>query len=131
MTKTDSHIWKGLWWVYFAVVALSTISSWFRTHSILDALLDVFSGFALVGLWGYLRGLAIGWRNFWIAFFVFFTVDAAYSVGLVAWVAFQSHAAMYYWMLAAAILLCIPQCLALWRYGFRSNSMWRAARVAA
>ena len=131
MTQTDSRIWKSLWWAYFVVVVITTVSSWFGIHSLLDALLAFFNAYALVGLWGYLRRVSIGWRKFWIVYFILFAAQAVYGVGLVAWLAWQSHAAMYYYMFVAAILLCIPQCLALWRYGFRSSSIWQAARVAA
>ncbi|WP_158886656.1 hypothetical protein [Rhodanobacter sp. L36] len=130
MTKSDSRIWKGLWWAYFALLALAGVSSCFGIHSLLDALLAVFNAYGLVGLWGYLRHLAIGWRRFWIVYFVLFVADAVYGVGLIAWLAWHSHAAMYYYMFAGAILLFAPQCLALWRYGFRSSSIWQAARVA-
>lgn len=131
MTQLDSRIWKGLWWAYFALLALTTVSSCFGIHSSLDALLDVFNAYGLVGLWGYLRGLAVGWRKFWVVYFILFVADTVYSVGLIAWFAWQSHAAMYYYMSVAAALLCIPQGLALWYYGFRSSSIWQAAQVAA
>jgi hypothetical protein len=131
MTHTDSRILKKLWWCYFALVALTTISSWFRIQSALDAMLAVFNGYALVGLWGYLRSSAIGWRKFWAVYFVLFMLSAAYSIGMVAWAAALSHTFMLYCILAVAILLCAPQCFALWRYAFRNTSIWQAARVAA
>jgi len=54
MTQINSRIWKILWWSYFALVAITTISSWFDIHSVSDALLAVFNAYALVGLWGLL-----------------------------------------------------------------------------
>jgi hypothetical protein len=131
MTQIDSRIRKSLWWAYFVVVALTTISSWFDISSLLDALLAVFNAYALVGLWGYLRRISIGWRKLGVVYSALFAAQAVYGIGLVSWLAWQSHAAMYYYMVVAAILLSIPQCLVLWRYGFRSASIWQAARVAA
>ena len=131
MTANDSRIWTSLWWAYFLLILLTTISSWFRIHTVLDAALAVFNGYGLVGLWGYLRRKAIGWRKFWVTYFVLFLIAAIYSLGLVTWAALLSHTAMLYYVAVAAILLCIPQCLALWCYGFRSSSIWQAARVAA
>lgn len=130
MTANDSRIWTGLWWAYFVLVSLTTISSWFQIHSVLDGILAVFNGYGLVGLWGYLRRTAIGWRRFWVLYLVLFSVAAVYSVGLVAWAAVVSRTAMLYYMIVATTLLCIPQWLALWRYGFRSTPIWQAARVA-
>jgi hypothetical protein len=131
MTASDSRTWASLWWSYFALIVLTTVASWFRIHTVLDAVLAIFNGYGLVGLWGYLRRMAIGWRKFWIVYFVLFLVAAVSSVGPVAWAALLSHSAMLYYMVVASILLCAPQCLALWRYGFRSASIWQAARVAA
>ncbi len=130
MTHTISRPWKILWWSYFALVAITTVSSWFGIRSVSGALLAVFNGYALVGLWGYLRHVSIGWRKFWIVYFLLFAAYAIYSIGLFAAVAWQSHAAMYYYMAVGAVFLVTPQCLALWRYGFRSSSLWQAAQVA-
>jgi hypothetical protein len=127
MTQTNSRIWNILWWSYFALLAIATISSWFRVHSLSDALLAVFGGFGLVGLWGYLRRVNIGWPKFWIAYFILFTTYALYSIGLIAWLAWQAHAVTYYYVAIGAALLVTPQGLALWRYGFRSGSLWRVA----
>jgi hypothetical protein len=131
MAQTNSRIWKILWWSYFALVAITTISSWFDIHSVSDALLAVFNAYALVGLWGYLRRVSIGWRKFWIVYSALFTAYAVYGVGLVASLAWQSHAAMYYYMVVGAVPLVAPQCLALWRYGLCNASIWQPTQVAA
>lgn len=131
MTQTHSRIRQILWWCYFTLMAIATVSSWTRVRSLPDALWAVFGGYALVGLWGYLRRVTIGWRKFWMAYFILFTGYVLYSIGLLAWVAWQAHATTYLYVAMGAVLLVTPQCLALWRYGFRGSSIWQAAPVAA
>lgn len=131
MTQLNSRILNILWWCYFVLMALAMVSSWLRIHSVLDAVLAVFGGYGLVGLWGYLRRVAVGWRKFWIVYFIIFVAAALCGVGLIAWVAGVTHSATSYFVLIAAILLCAPHCFALWHYAFRSDPMWQAARVPA
>jgi hypothetical protein len=131
MTHTNSHTWQNLWWAYFVLLALVFVRSLFGIHSPLDVFSAIFDGFGLVGLWGYLRGTAIGWRMFWAIYFALLVVQVICGVGGIALFAVQSGTVMSYAMLAALILLVIPQCLALWRYAFRSRAIWQAARVAA
>ena len=131
MTSNNSTIWKKLWWAYFALSALAWSTSLFRIGSVYDAVMAVFAGYGIVGMWGYLRGLGIGWRKFWIAYLVLFVGYLLYVIGRLAWLAVQYPTGMVFYMLIATMLLCTPQCLALWRYSFRSDALWQAARVAA
>ena len=131
MTRNDSRSGKSLWWVYFGLLALAWFASLFDIHSLFDALLALFYGYGLVGLWGYLRDVAIGWRIFWATYLILFSAAVLYSIGLIAWFALQTSSGMLYAILVAGILLCIPQCVALWRYSFRSALLWQTAPVAA
>lgn len=131
MAQSESRIWKIFWWSYFAVLAITTVSSWFGIRSVSEVLLAVVDGYALVGLWGYLRQVSIGWRKFWVVYFALFTAYAVYGIGQFAWLAWQSHAAMYYAMTVGAVLLIAPQYWALWRYAFRSTAIWQTTQAAA
>ena len=131
MTQITSRTWQNLWWAYFVLLALVFVRSLFDIHSPLDAFSAIFDGFGLVGLWGYLRRITIGWRMFWVIYLVLLAVQVACGVAGIALYAAKSGTVTSYAMLAALILVVIPQCLALWRYAFRSRAIWQAARVAA
>jgi len=131
MTQTNSHIWKNLWWAYFILLALVLVRSLFSIHSSLDAVSAVFNGLGLIGLWGYLRGVAIGWRMLWSIYLALFVISMIFGIAGTALFAAKSGSVVSYSMFVALILLAIPQCLALWRYAFRSRAIWQAAQVAA
>jgi putative Ca2+/H+ antiporter (TMEM165/GDT1 family) len=90
----------------------------------------IFDGFGLVGLWGYLRGIAIGWRVFWGIYLALLVVQIACGIAGTALFAAKSGTVMAYLFAIALFLLAAPQCWALWRYAFRSSAIWQAAKVA-
>ena len=130
MTHNNSRTWQSLWWAYFFLLALIFVRSLFNIHSPLDMLAAILDGFGLVGLWGYLRGIAIGWRVFWGIYLALFLIELACGVAGTALFAAKSGAVMPYLLVIALLLLAAPQCLALWRYAFRSGAIWQAANVA-
>ena len=131
MTHTDSRIWINLWWAYFVLLALVLVRSIFSIHSPLDAASAVFDGLGLAGVWAYLRSVAIGWRTLWVVYLVLFAVEIICGVAGVGLFAAKSGTLTPYVKLTALILLTIPEWLALWRYAFRSVSVWHPHRVAA
>jgi hypothetical protein len=131
MTQTNSRIWKNLWWAYFVLLALVLIRSLFSIQSPLDAAIAAFDGLGLVGLWAYLRSVAIGWRMLWVLYLVLFAVAIFCGVAGIALFAAKSGTIMSYVTLTALSFVTIPQWFALWRYVYRSPAIWQTARVAA
>jgi hypothetical protein len=131
MTQTKSRTWQNLWWAYFVLLVLVFVRSLFNIHSPPDVIWTIFDGFGLVGLWGYLRCMAIGLRAFWAIYLALLMIQVICAVAGIALFAAKSDTVMSYAMLAALFLLAIPQCFAIWRYAFRSRAIWQAARVAA
>lgn len=121
----NQRVW---WWAYFALSCLALVASiatgW--RWSLRDVLAPMFYAIGLVGLWGYLRGIALGPRAFWRVYFCATLAGAAWSVGHTLLQAGHSDATFLLPLLLAAVALCLPSWLALWRYAFRSGSMWQA-----
>ncbi len=122
---------RVLWWLYFAFIAWSWVRSLIDLHGIPDFVLSIFNGYGVVGLWGYLRGTIIGWRTFWVVYFVFFIAEVGYSVLPAGWLGVQSGSLVVLSMVVGAALVCVPQGVALWRYAFHNQQAWRSARGTA
>jgi hypothetical protein len=91
-------------------------------YSPFDLALSVFFSFGLVGLWGFIRNVAIGWRPFWVGYFVLVMVGVLYSIGdLVLGPAVDTD---FLLVAGVACLITIPQWAALWSYAFRSPGIW-------
>lgn len=127
---SNRSIW---WWAYFAlsvIVLCASIVTGLR-WPLRTALLSAFYGVGLVGLWGYLRAIAIWHRAFWVAYVCVVFAGAAWSIGVTLLQAARSDALLLVSALAVAVVFAVPSWLALWRYAFHSGSMWRRIGAAA
>ncbi len=116
---------RTLWWIYFALIALYWLLAVFSVHTLSDGLQAAFFGFGLVGLWGYLRHVAIGWRALWIAYLALFVL---WVVGNIVLHFVRGPAAGVLPALIAAfgvLLVFGLAAWALWRYSFRCASLWQ------
>lgn len=126
--STKKSTW---WWIYFAFQLFVWIFELFTGgHAPVDLLLSAFFGIGLVGFWGYLRGVSIGPRVLWPIYFCLLVAAAAYGAGSALLRAAHSDAAFIVPLLLVVVVLTYPLWLALWRYAFRSNDIWRASRIA-
>ncbi|MGH9439462.1 MAG: hypothetical protein ACRD22_16630 [Terriglobia bacterium] len=127
---SNKSIW---WWAYFAlsvtVLVASILTGW--RWPLRDVLLSAFYAIGLVGLWGYLRGVPILVRTFWVAYFCVTLAGAAWSIGRTLLQVAHSDALFLGSVLLVAVAFCIPSWLALWRYAFRSGGTWRRVVAAA
>lgn len=84
---------------------------------------NILNAFALVGLWGYLRQVPVGWKEFWAVYFVL-----SLALSLVALVANATYSGalepLTLVMLSLASLLVLPLYFALWQYAFSSPRVW-------
>jgi hypothetical protein len=127
---TDRSVW---WWAYFAlnvvVLVAAVVTGW---HTPLRNLsLSVFYGVGLLGLFGYLRSVAIGHRLFWVTYLFVVVAGAAYSAGSTLLRASHSDALFLISLLLLGVVFSAPTWLALWRYAFRSSSIWQSGAAAA
>ena len=124
----DAESSHGLWWrFYFALLCvLFALSALSGPASPLDVALTVVHAFALVGLFGYLRSVAIGWREFWLVY-----LGLSLSLHATGLAFALSHEAVRETGLAVILtllaLLMLPMFLALWRYAFRCPGLWAAS----
>lgn len=127
---SNKSVW---WWAYFAlsiaVLVGSIVTGW--RWPLRDALQSAFSAIGLLGLWGYLRGVPIWARTFWVGYFDVTLAGAAWVVGRTLLQAAHSDPLFLVSLLLVAVAFCIPSWLALWRYAFRSASMWHHVAAAA
>jgi hypothetical protein len=117
-----------LWWLYFALIVLFWLLSVFSVNSLPDALQTAFWAMGLVGLWGYLRHLAIGRRPLWSGYLVLFAIWIPANIVLRF---VQAPPSGWLAPLIAAlgiVLLFGPMAWALWRYALRCPSIWRRSR---
>lgn len=114
------------WWAYFLVLTVLTVAGLLSgPGSFVEALLGVVTTFALVGLWGYMRQIAIGWKQFWAVYFcISLALNGTALVGFAITSRHPLDASMLMFLATTAVLLA-PLHLALWRYAFRSPRVWR------
>jgi hypothetical protein len=116
------------WWAYFAlavaVYAASIFAQWHRVpggHVVTfgwvkgDELLALVNGIGLLGLLGYLRGIAVGRRWFWVGYACLTYAGAAVGFGLTLLQAAHSDALFLLSLLLAGTAFAIPLWVALWR----------------
>ena len=122
---------RPFWTAYFCLACLAWLFGLvFGDHSPIDLLNSALFGMGLVGLWGYINDLRIGWRLFWVAFFVFSSAAVGYLLlVLLAEPAMRGDSEAWI-ILAVGVALAFPQWLAWWRYAFRSPHLWAASDVA-
>lgn len=114
------------WWAYLALFIVANLVSILMARSPLDALDAVFRGFGLVCLWGYIRGLAVGWRQFWVAYLLLSLLLELVSLVLnirQSWVDAGSVIALH----AVAAAIAFPLYLANYRYAFKCPDIWGIA----
>ena len=129
-TSTQTH--KSGWWTaYFLLLLLSAVGSMiFGPHSPFTMFTFIFNSFGLVGLWGFLHDKAIGWRPFWVSYFMLMLLGAAFILGPGLWHGLRKDLALLFFLSAGA-LLSAPQWFAIWRYTFRSPHIWQSESQAA
>jgi hypothetical protein len=143
-TSTPASRKSLWWWAYFAlavvVYAASIFMQWHRVpdgHVVTfrwvkgDELLALFYGIGLLGLLGYLRGIAVWRRWFWAGYTCLTYAGAAVGFGLTLLQAAHSDALFLISLLLAATAFAIPLWVALWRYAFRSPDVWGGISTAA
>ena len=84
MAETPAtEITRPWWTAYFCLMCLAwALGLVFGNHSPVDILNSVLFGLGLVGLWSYLDARRIGWRPFWIAYFVVSLAGVAYGLAM-------------------------------------------------
>jgi hypothetical protein len=114
----------SVWSAYFWLLAVLFTLSFFRgVTSFVDLVLGIVNAFALAGVWGYIRQVAVGWRLFWVFYFVFSALGSL--VGFIALIASVDCLDFgIFAILGCGALLVAPMYLALWRYAFRSPCVW-------
>ncbi|MEZ5460351.1 hypothetical protein [Dokdonella sp.] len=113
-----------IWWFYFALSLLLAVVSLIQgVSSPIELAFGIVNAFALAGLWGYISQVAVGWRLFWVLYFVASVV--ANIVGLALFAADIGQRDFAFLMIVSfSIVLVAPMYLALWRYAFRSPKVW-------
>jgi hypothetical protein len=126
-TQTETMEEKGGWWfAYFVLMVLAFAGALVTGgHSPFELAKSIFFGFGLIGLWGFIRNVAIGWRRFWVGYFLLVMAGVIYSIGnLVLGPAIDSD---FLVLAAVACVFTAPQWAALWLYAFRSSVIWRTS----
>lgn len=120
---TTQRIKSALWWAYFAVIVLSFLLLLVRLRSAQDAVVVIFEGVGLVGVWGYLRGVAVGRRVFWLAYLWVAVVLAVCGIAGLALVWGTPGVERLSFVFAAGVLLAVPEFVAIWRYSHHGRSV--------
>jgi len=118
---------SSMWWVYFVLVGVLTLSGMLQgPWSPLDVLASIFAAFSLVGLWGYIRQVPIGWKQFWVVYFALsLFLSVVLTVGILVAVELPPGTlGLFLALLALGGLFAAPLYVALWRYAFRSAHLW-------
>ena len=116
-----------LWWAYFMLLVGLTLLGFLFTGSPLDVAYGIFDAVGLIGLWGWLRQVAIGWRAFWACYLALTVLFSLLEAAIGFFGASPPDFQTLVLGLCAIVLLLSPLYVALWRYAFRSDSVWVAA----
>ena len=123
---------RSMWWAYFVFLILWWVLSLFNSdHSISGVAHSAFFTFTLLGVWGYLRKLAIFSRSAWMAYFILASVDLAYFFVSTFQLAGPSDRTFLAVIFVTVAALQSPAWLALWLYAFRSSDVWSSPTNAA
>ncbi|MEZ5463566.1 hypothetical protein [Dokdonella sp.] len=124
MNHPENTVPSYIWWFYFALsLLLSVVSLIQGVSSPIELAFGIVNAFALVGLWGYISQVAVGWRLFWVLYFVASVVANIVGFALFAAGIGQRDFA-FLAIVSFSIVLVAPMYLALWRYAFRSPKVW-------
>lgn len=121
MNGSKRRMPNGAWWFYFALVAVLATLSLFGARSPLDFAAGVINAIGLIGVWGYLRQVAVGYRVLWVGYFALSVVASLLALGLNAADSVPAGA------LLLALVFVLPLYYALWQYAFRSPGVWQAS----
>jgi hypothetical protein len=110
---------RSWWWAYFALSVVMNLVLILLARSPLDAVNAVFSGLGLVCLWGYIRGLAVGWRQLWAVYLLLNLLLSLVSLSLNA-------GEVPFALLAISTVFAFPLFLANYRYAFKRPEIWRS-----
>jgi hypothetical protein len=117
---------KGLGWrIYLGVlVVVASLAIVFGAKNPSDISMTLFNSVAVIGLWGYVYDLPMGWREFWMIYFPLSVISPAYGV----WEFAMGPGAPWpltLWLAAFVLMLLnVPLWIGLWRYAFRSPAIW-------
>jgi hypothetical protein len=119
---------KKSWWLAYFIFMLVAwvVASFLGGRDTINLVLGGFYGIGLVGLWGFVRAKAIGWRLLWVAYFLLVVSGALYSIGNLAFGPGAPWPTQLWLFVLLAVLVTFPQWLALWFYSFRSPDIWLA-----
>ena len=134
----DPEKTRFAWWFYFwFLVALATISPFFGPLDPVGWAQWSFELVGIAGLWGYLRRKPIVHLQLWRAYFLAVIVSLLYGgfsaifgdppdpFSGVAWHGFLAVVTLFVWVIT------VPLLVGLWRYAFRSPSIWQSTGSAA
>lgn len=123
--QVDNSEKSAWWWAYFLAFSLMLVAAVFLgSHTPLDVLNTLVSGLGLVGLWGYVRNVAIGWRKFWAGCFLLNLLFFLHFLGGSAWLAWEQSNAFPILLALVVGAFCFPLLLANFLYAFRSDLVW-------
>jgi len=146
MQQTIDHASnKSLWWWAYFVLALGVYgaSVFLKWHLVQGRFVATFSwaqgdenvvllySFSFLGLLGYLRGIAVWRRWFWVGYACLTYAGAAVGFVLILLQALHSGAMFLVLLLLAATAFAVPLWVALWRYAFWSPNVWAGISTAA
>ena len=114
------------WKLYFAFLAVCVAVYLVRqVSSPAEFLWGLLSAAVLVGLWGYIRQVPIGWRAFWVLYFIYMAWGALVTLYYLAGSIVNLEKGLFNGLVIGSVLAA-PLFVALWRYTFRSPHIWVA-----
>ena len=115
----------SLWRAYFVLLLLVFVLGTFvGPHSVPVLLKTIFYAFGLVAIWGLIRGIAIGWRPFWIVYFWLVMAGVVYTLAALAFGPGAPWPLGLWLVVGGGLLVTAPQWVALWLYAFRRPGIW-------
>jgi hypothetical protein len=137
---SNKSVW---WWVYFllalGVYGASVFLKWHLAQGRLAVTFGwaqgnenvaLLYGFSFLGLLGYLRGIAVWRRWFWVGYACLTYAGAAVGFVLILLQALHSHVLILVLLLLVGTAFAVPMWVALWRYAFRSSNVWADSAAA-
>lgn len=134
LTTNTRPAWKAaFWWLYFALMATMSITSVAMNHLynainllfISSTLLDCC---CIIGLYGYIKGKRILTDLFWTIIFILETgkivlVTAAFFYNYITYT-IDTNERLVALVGSFSFIVTIPIIYALWRYTFKTPSIW-------
>lgn len=131
---TDRSVGKSvMWWLYFALLLLM-LSASLVMHYLSNSLgqLSLFSTtidlFCIVGLFGYIKTKRILTDLFWVVIFIVEVVKLLMGTSLFFYnyitSTYDTNERLVALIGSFSFILALPLCYALWRYTFKTPSLW-------